>query len=538
MKSKFVSLFAGLLLVVVAVLGAAPTSSWAQGAKVKRLIFASAGFHESNRFWTIARPDHLQFEPFWETLVGMDPKTAEYIPALATKWESTPDYKEWTFHLRKGVQFHGGYGEFTSQDVVHAHSLLIRKDSTATLRPFWATVEEVRPVDKHTVTFRFKNSAMPSSMMFAASRSGDLRMTSKAQWDKEGIEGLDKQPAGTGPFQYAGRKSGLNILYKRSDKHWSGNLPEYEELEFRIAREEATRLALLLSGDVHIADLPRELHKDALAKGLKRFQSSLPVDWVSIYMGGQFYITGDKDFKAEVPWTKKKVREALNIAINRKELLNTVFAGRASMAYVSLFAPNSEGWNPKWESRFNELYAYNPEKAKQLIKEAGYQPGQIKFTFMAFTEPGESEGPAIADALAIYWKNVGINAQVEMHDWAKIRTMYRKKVSHCCMWPNIIGWRPSDQGVRNFYIPRGNNHHYEDDFILKTFSELEKSIDPKRRGQLLQTIGNHLQEEFADIPLFWFRNEVFANGKVIDSWVYPGPAAGRSSHFEQIKLVK
>jgi peptide/nickel transport system substrate-binding protein len=538
MKSRMVSLFAGLLMAVAAIMIAAPTSAWAQGSKVKRLIFASAGFHESNRFWTISRPDHLQFEPFWETLVGIDPKTGDYIPALATKWEHSPDFKEWTFHLRKGVQFHNGYGEFTSADVVHNHGLMLRKDSTATLRPFWATVEEVKAADKHTVVFRFKNPAVATSMLFGASRSGDLRMTSKAQWDKEGIEGLDKQPAGTGPFTYAGRQTGLNILFKRNDQHWSKNKVDYEELEFRIAREEATRLALLLSGDVHIGDLPRELHKEALSKGLKRFSSSLPVDWVSIYMGGQFYLTGDKDFKKEVPWTNKKVRQALNVAINRKELLSTVFAGRASLAYVSLFAPNSEGWNPKWESKFNELYGYNPEKAKQLIKEAGYKPGQIKFKMLAFTEPGESEGPAIADALSIYWKNVGIEAEVEMHDWAKIRTMYRKKQSHCCMWPNIIGWRPSDQGIRNFYIAKGNNHHYEDDFIAKTFAEVEKSIDPKQRGDLLQSIGNHLQEEFADIPLFWFRNEVFANPKVVGTWVYPGPAAGRSSHFELIKLIK
>jgi peptide/nickel transport system substrate-binding protein len=536
MKPRLVSQIAGLLLVVAAILIATPTTGWAQG--VKRLIFASAGFHESNRFWTVSRPDHLQFEPFWETLVGMDPKTSDPIPALATKWEHSADYKEWTFHLRKGAQFHRGYGEFTSADVVHSHGLMMRKDSTATLRPFWATVEEVKPVDKHTVVFRFKSPVLPSSMMFGASRAGDLRMTSKAQWDKEGIEGLDKQPVGTGPFEYAGRQTGLNILFKRSDKHWSKNRVDYEELEFRIAREEATRLALLLSGDVHIGDLPRDLHKEAASKGLKRFSSSLPVDWVSLYMGGLYFLPGDKDFKKEVPWTDKKVRQAMNVAINRKEMLNTVFAGRASLAYVSLFAPNSEGWNPKWESRFNELYGYNPEKAKQLIKEAGFKPGQIKVKVLAFTEPGESEGPAIADAVALYWKNVGINAEVEMHDWAKIRTMYRKKIIHCCVWPNIIGWRPSDQGVRNFYIEKGNNHHFEDEFIAKTFAEVEKSIDAKRRGDLLQSIGNHLQEEFADIPLFWFRNEVFANPKVVGTWVYPGPAAGRSSHFELIKLLK
>jgi ABC-type transport system substrate-binding protein len=537
MRSKLVSLFMGLLMAAVAVFGTALAPEAAQAATIKRLIFASAGFHESNRFWTISRPDHLQFEPFWETLLGIDPKTGDYIPALATKWEISPDFKQWTFHLRKGVQFHNGYGEFTSQDVVHAHSLVTRKDSTATLAPFWRTVEKIDTPDKHTAIFHFKDPAMPTNR-FAFARSGDLRMSSKAQWDKEGVAGLDKNPAGTGPFMYAGRQTGLNIVFKRNDKHWSGNKVEYEELEFRIAREEATRLALLLSGDVHIGDLPRELHKDALERGLKRFSSSLPVDWVSMYMGGLYFISGDKDFKKDAPFVKKQVRQALNMAINRKELMNTVFAGRATPAFISLWVPDSEGWNPKWENRFNELYSYNPEKAKQLLKEAGYAPGQLKFEIWAFTEPGESEGPAIADALAIYFRNVGVNAQVQMQDWSKIRNTFRKKAAHNIMWPNIIGWRPSDQGVRSFYYSKGNNHHFENDFLEKTFGQVLQSSDAKQRNELMQKIGDHILEEFADIPLFWFRNEVFANPKVVDSWVYPGPAAGRSSHFEFIKLVK
>ena len=66
----------------------------------------------------------------------------------------------------------------------------------------------------------------------------------------------------------------------------------------------------------------------------------------------------------------------------------------------------------------------------------------------------------------------------------------------------------------------------------------EKTNDIKKRNELMRAIGDHIQNEFADIPLFWFRNEVFANGKVVGSWTYPGPAAGRSSHFELIKLVK
>lgn len=536
MRGKLASLFTGLLMVVAVMFGTAVAPASVEAAQ--RLIFASAGFHEGNRFWTIARPDHLQFEPFWETLVGMDPKTGEYIPQLATSWEISPDYRTWTFKLREGVQFHHGYGEFTSADVKHNHGLLVRKDSTATLRPVWATVKEVQTPDKYTVAFVFNNPLMPTSM-FAFSRSGDLRMTSKAQWDKEGIEGLDRRPAGTGYFIYAGRKTGLNVTYNRNPNHWSGHKVDYDVLEFRIAREEATRLALLLSGDVHIADLPRELHKDALSRGLKRFASSLSTDWVSVYFGGQWHITGDKNFDPKGPFVDKRVRQALNIAINREEMMQTIFAGRAELAYLSLWIPTSEGWNPKWESRFKELYAFNPDKSRQLLKEAGYGPGNpLKFQLWVFTEPGESEGPAIGDALGIYFRNVGVQAEVQMHDWAKIRTAYRKKQTKDVMWPNIIGWRPSDQGVRNFYYSKGNNFHYEDDFIEKTYGQVLQSHDAKERDRLMRAIGDHLQEVYADIPLFWFRNEVFANPKVVAEMVYPGPAAGRTSHFELVKLVK
>ncbi len=539
MRRKLASLFTGLLMVVAVMFGTAVIPGSADAAQVKRLIFASAGFHESNRFWTIARPDHLQYEPYWETLLGMDPKTGDAIPQLAVKWSHSPDFKDWTFELRKGVQFHYGYGEFTSADVVHSHSLLIRKDSTATLGPLWRTVDKMEAPDKYTVVFRFKNPIMPPVMMFAAQRSGDLRITSKAQWDKEGVEGLDRRPAGTGYFMYGGRQTGLNILFKRNPNHWSGHKVEFEELEFRIAREEATRLALLLSGDVHIGDLPRELHKDALARGLKRFQSSLAVDWVSVYLGGQWHIKGHKHFDPKAPLVNKKVRQALNIAIDREEMLRTVFAGRAELAYLSLWIPSSEGWNPQWESKFKELYAYNPEKAKQLLKEAGYGPGNpLKFQIWVFVEPGESEGPAIGDAIAIYFKRIGVEAEVQNHDWAKIRTTYRKYLSKNIMWPNIIGWRPADNGVRNFYYSKGNNHHYEDDFLEETFGKVLKSNDAKERDTLMRAIGDHIQAEYADIPLFWFRNEVFANPKVVADMVYPGPAAGRTSHFELIKLVK
>jgi ABC-type transport system substrate-binding protein len=509
------------------------TPGSAQDAKTQKLVFASAGFDESNRFWTIARPDHLQYDPFLETLLEVDPKSGEYTPRLAEKWQASPDYKEWTFFLRKGVQFHYGYGPFTAKDVVHSHAFMLRPETTATLAPFWRNVEEVKIINDHQVVFRMKRPS--TTMPYAASRAGDLRIVSKAQWDKEGIEGLDKRPAGTGSYRYVGRSPGLNITFERIDNHWRGEKPAYKELEFRLAREEATRLALILSGEAHIADMPRELQKDAIKKGMKIFSSSFPVDWITVYMGGQYYLPGDPAFKPDVAWTKKPVRQALNMAVNRKELLSTVFAGKGSLVYVTGWSSASEGWNPEWEHRFDQMYGYNPAKAKALLKEAGYGPGALKIKILAFTEPGESEGPQVAEALGIYYKDVGVESEIEVLDWAKVREMFRKKTIGCCIWPNIISWRPSEEWIRTSYWSKSAGHNYENEFIDKTYNTLTQTVDPKERQRLARAIGDHLFDEFADIPLFWFKNEVVANPKMVGEWVYPGIAAGRSTHFHLIK---
>jgi len=536
MRASLVSLALVVAVALAFAVGTLPMSGSAQEAKTQKLVFASAGFDESNRFWVVARPDHLQYDPFLETLLEVDPKSGEYTPRLAEKWSPSPDFKEWTFHLRKGVQFHFGYGPFTAKDVIHSHSMMTRPEATATLAGFWRQVEKIEAVNDHQVVFRFKR---PTTVMpYAASRAGDLRIISKAQWDKEGLEGYEKRPAGTGSYRYVGRQPGLSVSYERVDNHWAGEKPAFKELVFRLAREESTRLALVLSGEAHIADLPRELQKDALKRGMKIYSSSFPVDWMTVYLGGQYYLPGDPAFKPDVAWTKKGVRQALNMAINRKELLNTVFAGKGSLTYVTGWSDKSEGYNPEWASRFDQMYGFNPAKAKALLKEAGYGPGQLKFKILAFTEPGESEGPQVAESLGIYYKDIGVETEIQVLDWAKVREMFRKKAIGCCLWPNIISWRPSEEWIRTSYYSKSPNHHYENEFVDKHYDTLTKTVNPAERQKIARTIGDHLFEEFADIPLFWFANEVVANPKVVGEWVYPGLAAGRSTHFHLVKPAK
>jgi ABC-type transport system substrate-binding protein len=158
--------------------------------------------------------------------------------------------------------------------------------------------------------------------------------------------------------------------------------------------------------------------------------------------------------------------------------------------------------------------------------------------FLAFVNPGESEGPQVADAMGIFFKDVGIEAEIEVIDWAGIRDMIRNKNVQCCIWPNIISWRPVEDWMRISYYSKGTGHHFEDEFLDKNYLTLTQTVNPEERQRLARAIGDHVYDEFADIPLLWFYNEVVVNPKVVADWSYPGIGAGRSTHFHLLKAVK
>src|SRR6266702_3401075 len=440
------SLVVSLLLVLLMGLTAMPAEAQPGEAKVQRVIFASAGVDETNRFWVISRPNQLQNDPYLETLLDLDAKTGAFIPRLAEKWEASPDMKEWTLFLRKGVPFHFGFGEFTARDVVHTHSLMGRPEATSTFSGFWRAVEEIKVVNDYQVVFRMKTPA--ATMPYAASRSGDLRIVSKAQWDKEGLEGFEKRPAGTGSYQYVTRQVGQFIRFEQVENHWAGERPAFPELEIRFVPEDTTRLATLLNGEAHIVDLPRELQPEALNRGMKILSSKLATDWETIYFGGQYYMSGDPKFKADLPWADRRVRQAMNMAVDRKELRDTIFRGKGSPMYVSGFEASLEGWNPAWAERFDSLYGYNPVRAKELLKEAGYPPGTIHVRLLSYTSPDEAEHPQVVEALAIYFDAVGIKSTIESYDEGKVASMLRNKESVGAIWSNIIGLRPTEEWIR------------------------------------------------------------------------------------------
>ena len=116
--------------------------------------------------------------------------------------------------------------------------------------------------------------------------------------------------------------------------------------------------------------------------------------------------------------------------------------------------------------------------------------------------------------------------------------MWRNKETTGAIWSNIIGLRPTEEWIRTSYWSKGPGHNFEDPFIDERYLQLTQTVDPNERQRLAREIGDHLFEEFADIPLLLLYNEVVANPKVVAGWTYPGPGAGRSTHFHLLKAAK
>src|SRR5215471_17706892 len=307
---------------------------WAQAparGKPERLVIAVAPLGwDTNYSWLQSRSGMLDKRPALEYLVGIDRHTGAYIPELAEKWEMAPDGKSWTLTLRKGVKFHDNWGEFTAKDVRHSIFLISQPESVQTDGSLWRSLmgigktdsleeaakkveQMVEIVNDHQVIIHTKTVA--PELVDTLSAKSDLVMESKARWDAGGKELYGQKVVGTGPFEFVERKVGSHVLYKRVENHWR-KTPEFKELEFRWVPEGVTRLATLLAEEVHISDVDRALQRDAMAKGMKIVPSTLHSMQHHWYFGGMYFATpGKLDSKA--PFTDKRVRQAMNMAINR-----------------------------------------------------------------------------------------------------------------------------------------------------------------------------------------------------------------------------
>jgi ABC-type transport system substrate-binding protein len=554
----------GLLCLLVALLlvptGASPQAQPATGkAKVDRLVMGLINpYRDYMRPWINGTPDHnIQHDPAFEWLFEVDVSSGGYNPWLAKSFEMAKDGRSWRIKLQKGVQFHHGYGEFTAKDVVHNHAVWCdpnypgRKDPTLVgYKNGMCAVQRIEVVNDHEVVMHCKVVCL--DLLFYYSSASSMIIFSKAQWDKEGEMSYETKPAGTGPYIFKERQLGRHVLYERAPSpHWKWGVVDWKEIKMTWSVEEPARFAQLLVGETHLTELNRDLTDDAIAKGFKLIRSRQVAQQTVIAFGGLYFgtenkatqryseyggITGRLDPK--VPWTDKKVRQAMNKAINRNEILKVMYKGRATPTYVAGFYPDLPGWDPTWAKRFPEMYGYDLKKAKQLLAEAGYPTG-FKAKAWLFPFAGAPELVQVMEAVATQLREIGIELEMEESDLVSVvQPKVRERRANWYLRGGVPSKKAVEPQIALFNAGKGVGHWFEDDTIYGMWEELLQISDPKGYDAQLRRIGNYKFENFEIIPLFDVHIEVVVNPKIIKDWPFSGWDGGDIGHTFLISACK
>ncbi|HIN36737.1 MAG TPA: ABC transporter substrate-binding protein [Dehalococcoidia bacterium] len=485
-----------------------------------------------------------QVRPFADPLIATEGSSGKLVPGLAESWEMTKaDGTEWVFHLKKGVQFHDGWGEFTAKDFIHTVTrVALQEDSIATdqflLRQLFGETEEeiasnLTAPDPYTLVMGSKGPNADGAFI-ASAQQGNVLILSEAQWAAEGLEGIEKNPAGTGPYEMDEFELGSHIRYQRVEDHWRVT-PAFEAYQQNTVPEVATRMAMMLAGEAHIAEIDRDLHPRVVERGMEVVNSQLPAIQFAFIMGGNYRSDLADRYDPSVPVTNIKVREAINRAVDRQEIIDTLFAGNGVFQPVWAYHPALPGYDPSWSEQFDEKYGYDPERAKELLAEAGYPDGftmQLKITQL----PGLPEMIPAAEALFGYLSAIGIKVEAEEMEWAKVRSNYRGKTTHNWIYPIRGTYRPAQVTLRFYNVSalEGFISSYENKEIDELYDRLINSVDADERAGLLRDIGQIKFDNYGEVPIAWLPGQLIIDPSVVKSFIYPGNINASFSHIEDV----
>jgi peptide/nickel transport system substrate-binding protein len=367
--------------------------------------------------------EDVVLKPMFENLLTRDAK-GELAPSLAERWQVLDGGRTWKFHLRKGVQFHGGKGELTAEDVRFTFTTLAKEGSANSLAPEFRLIKSMEVENPYTLTVRFEK---PSVVFGNKVNQGLFASTSFIQSKRHveaGEQNAERQPVGTGPWKFVEHVRGDRIVYEAVDNHWRAT-PHFKRLVILKVPEPATRMAMLRAGSVDVIEVGGE-YVDELKKVGVRTLTMPNVSWLYVILGGQWPTKSTYDPK--VPWAQpdaeraKKVRLAMNLAVDKQAILQRILGGLGSATGAWLSYPS----DPWATDALKKPYPYDPARAKALLAEAGY-PGGFEVTMNLTAWPGRGFLPDVGEAVATYWEKIGIRVKRRPVDRAVFAADFRAR---------------------------------------------------------------------------------------------------------------
>lgn len=473
-------------------------------------------------------------------------------PMLATSWSISDDYVTWTWKLRKGVQFHKGYGEMTMEDVFYSYknyhegALLAR---AGIIGDFWlgndGGSQEI--VDDYTIKLNTGTPWVPARAFEMMRHLGGVStsIVSKKQSDELGAEVASKDIAATGPWEIKEHSSGSFWRFEAVQDHWR-QTPHFKELTLWSIPEESARVAGFLTGKLDMF----EMSFDSLPT-VEGMPGAKIVAWpnagqagLNIY--GQTYGT-DKDGNpyefldsnnawvsadpdpTSVEWANAvKVKRAMAIAIDRQTIVDTLLSGFGQVLYMRDWMGHEAKADPRW------VFEYDPEKAKQLLVEAGYPDGfEITLTPAIRGAPAEVEA---CEAVAQYWEDIGIDVKIQSVPYATIRPslITRKYQGVTCHTVSqrltpVIG---ASNYVKKSTFSYGTEHPWMEEHITDALKE----VDLVRLAEKEKEVYGWMYDNVMSFALY-AHDGVWPVGPALDpEWTPFGFSEVRSpSGFEYIK---
>ncbi|UOM35622.1 ABC transporter substrate-binding protein [Acuticoccus sp. I52.16.1] len=327
----------------------------------------------------------------FDMLIWRNPDNFEYEPLLATEWERVDD-KTYEFKLREGVTFTDG-SPFSAEDVVGTLTYWADPDNGARSQSSVSWIDTVEAVDDMTVRIVSKEP-FPAALEFVA---GSLPIYPSDYFEKVGAAEFAKAPVGTGPYKLEGVSGGTTTLTMNETYFDSPKAPSIETLVIRTIPDDATRIAELLGGGIEWTwNVPADqvAQIDSVPGRSAVLGSTMRIAFIGLDAAGR---TGEGN-----PLTNVQVRKAINHAIDKKTIVENLVGGDGEVIDVPCY-PMQYGC----DTSAAVTYDYDPEKAKELLAEAGFGDG-FEVSMTSYRDR------ARAEAVQAYLGAVGIKANLEM----------------------------------------------------------------------------------------------------------------------------
>jgi ABC-type transport system substrate-binding protein len=352
-------------------------------------------------------------------------------PDLAEKWEISTDGKTYVFHLRKGVKFHNGR-DLTATDVKYTYERIINPDTASIAKSFFDPIDHVDATDPLTVTIVLKTAYTPFLVNTAASWAG---IVAKEVVDANNGD-LNKVDAGSGPFKLQEWTPDTRTVLVRNSDYYVAGQPAVDKITFLIMPEESARIAALRTGNIQFTVLT--------AAGFDTIKGDTSVKAVEGPTLSYFYLGMNV---AKPPFDKPQVRQAISYAVDRNEIISSVFRGHARLTGP---VPTAMADWAVDTSQF-DTYTPNIEKAKQLMSAAGVS--NVKTTMSAIASL-----PAQVDAAQVIRSQllkIGIDAEVTPLETGVYVDTWKKKGMELMVGGNGSGTNP-DRAVCFFFCTTGS----------------------------------------------------------------------------------